>query len=357
MSILLNCIVEIGGTILLKDIKCVIWDLDNTLWNGTLLESGDVILKSEIAEVIKELDKRGILNSIASKNNYNDAMSKLEEFGLAEYFLYPEINWNAKSLSIEKICKNINIGLDSILFIDDQEFERDEVQYFNPLVSCLDASEYKSILEMPRLNPRFITVDSANRRKMYLEDQMRKEEEERYDGPQERFLASLNMKLIISEAKEEDLMRAEELTIRTNQLNATGKTYSYEELNYFRQSDRHKLLIAELKDKYGSQGKIGLALIELREDGWHLHLLLMSCRVMSRGVGTVFLLYIMNKAKESNSTLYAYFKKTDRNKMMYITYKFANFLEFKNDGLGNIIFKNDLYKIRNIPYYVDVISA
>ncbi|MBU8567947.1 HAD-IIIC family phosphatase [Virgibacillus pantothenticus] len=337
-----------------KDIKCVIWDLDDTLWTGTLLEPNEVKLKPGIIEILKELDKRGILNSIASKNNYTDAMEKLEEFNIAEYFLYPEINWNAKSLSIQKICKNINIGLDSILFIDDQEYERDEVKYRNSSVSILDASEYQNILNMPRFNPRFITIDSMNRRKMYLEDQIRKEEEEKYNGPQEKFLASLNMKLIISDAMEEDLMRAEELTIRTNQLNATGKTYSYEELDYFRQSDRHKLLIAELKDKYGSQGKIGLALIEEKENGWHLHLLLMSCRVMSRGVGTVFLLHIINLAKEANVELFAYFKKTDRNKMMYLTYTFANFIEYKNDSLGNIIFKNDLSKVQDIPYYINV---
>ena len=81
-----------------KGIKCVIWDLDHTIWNGILLESEDVRLKPNIEEVIQILDSRGILHSIASKNSRDDAMGKLKEFGLDEYFLYPEITWSAKSL-------------------------------------------------------------------------------------------------------------------------------------------------------------------------------------------------------------------------------------------------------------------
>src|SRR5678815_3970601 len=110
-----------------KEVKCVVWDLDNTIWNGTLLESDVVRLKPKVADVIRELDSRGILQSIASKNNYEDAMTKLSELAIEQYFLYPEIHWNPKSESISNIQRNMNIGIDTILFIDDQPFERDEV--------------------------------------------------------------------------------------------------------------------------------------------------------------------------------------------------------------------------------------
>ena len=83
-----------------KEVKCIVWDLDNTIWDGILLESGDVKLKPGIENIIKEFDSRGILHSIASKNNYDDAMEKLKQFNLDKYFLYSQINWNAKSSSI-----------------------------------------------------------------------------------------------------------------------------------------------------------------------------------------------------------------------------------------------------------------
>lgn len=337
-----------------KEVKCVIWDLDNTLWEGTLLESSEVSLKPGIKEIISTLDSRGILHSIASKNNHDDAIKKLEEFGLNRYFLYPEINWNAKSLSIAKIQKNLNIGMDTLLFLDDQPFERDEVNNVHPSVESIDSSEYLNLLSMPRLNPRFITQDSIRRRLMYLEDINRQQKEETYEGTPEEFLASLNMKFIISEAKEEDLKRAEELTVRTHQLNATGVTYDYDDLNSFRKSDKHKLLVAELTDKYGSYGKIGLALAEITDTHWYLKLLLMSCRVMSRGVGTVLLSHIMQEAKKDGKKLLADFKKTDRNKVMFVTYKFANFKEINSNSGNCILFENDLSQIPQFPPFMEV---
>ncbi len=208
--------------------------------------------------------------------------------------------------------------------------------------------------EHPRLNPKCITEDSKRRRLLYLEDIQRKREEETFQGPQEQFLASLNMEFIISEAEEVDLKRAEELTVRTNQLNATGQTYSYDELNRLRTSAAHILLVCELKDKFGSYGKIGLALMELTESHWHLKLLLMSCRVMSRGVGTILLSHIMQGAQASGKKLLADFKKTERNRAMYITYKFANFKECSSNGNGILLLENDLSRIQPFPPYIDV---
>jgi FkbH-like protein len=337
-----------------KEIKCVIWDLDHTLWEGILSEPGEVKLKPGVEEVIKTLDSRGILHSISSKNDHEDAMEKLKELGLEEYFLYPEINWSAKSVGVGKIRENINIGMDAILFIDDQPFEREEVKAVHPEITCIDAGEYLTLPGLPRLNPRFITNDSQRRRSMYMDDIKRKKEEDEYQGTPETFLASLDMKFEIHEAREEDLKRAEELTVRTNQLNATGRTFDYDELNAFRNSGRHRLLVCELTDKYGSYGKIGLALIEMNEDSWHLKLMLMSCRVMARGVGSVLMSYIMRETKKAGKKLRADFRTTKRNRQMYISYKFANFKEVSSDDDGNIVFENDLSMIQPFPHYIDV---
>jgi FkbH-like protein len=339
-----------------KEVKCVVWDLDDTLWQGVLLESDEVQLKPKIKDIIAGLDARGILQSIASKNNYPDVMNKLREFGIEQYFLYPEIHWNPKSDSILNIQKNLNIGLETILFIDDQAFERDEVFSSLPEVETVDAREYGNLLVRERLNPKYITSDSARRRLMYLEDMQRHQDEVAYKGPREEFLASLQLRFVIAEAGEEDLKRAEELTLRTNQLNTTGRTYDYEALRSIIASDTHKLYVCELTDKYGSYGKIGLALIEIEPAHWRLKLLLMSCRVMSRSVGSVFLSFIMQQTRRDGKKLLAEFKQTDRNKAMYATYRFANFNELTNDGQGNILLENDLSVIQKLPRYIDLIT-
>lgn len=337
-----------------KEIKCVVWDLDGTLWDGVLSEMDSVTLKPGVQEVIRTLDARGILHSIASRNDYGDAMHTLTEFGLDGYFLYPRIGWNAKSVSIAKLCSDLNIHTDAIMFIDDDPMERDEVKSEHPDITCLDASQYNTLPAHPRLNPRFVTEDARQRRLMYLADTKRKQDEDSYEGPKKEFLASLKMQFIISQAKDEDLRRAEELTARTNQLNTTGRTYSYDDLRTFISSPKHRLLVCEMNDKYGSYGKIGLALIEIAEDRFHLRLFLMSCRVMSRGVGTVLLSYIMQEAKKAKKRLKADFRNTGRNRMMHITFAFANFRATESDDSGNIVLENDLSVIQGYPSYIDV---
>ncbi len=336
-----------------RSIKCVVWDLDNTIWNGILLEGDRVCLRPEILDIIKTLDSRGILQSIASKNEYSSAIEKLEELGLHEYFIYPQIHWNSKVSSIKEIAKLINIGTDAIAFVDDQIFELEEVNFSLPEVLCINVDRLEHLLEMPEMIPRFITEDSQKRRQMYISDIQRNQAESEFIGSQEEFLATLNMHLTISSAKEEDLQRAEELTVRTNQLNTTGYTYSYEELDSFRQSDNHKLLVASLDDKYGSYGKIGLVLVECQESVWTIKLLLMSCRVMSRGVGTVLLNYIIKLAKENNVRLEAEFVSNNRNRMMYIAYKFSGFKEI-NKNSEVLILENDLKRIQPWPEYMNI---
>jgi len=136
-----------------SSIKCVVWDLDNTLWKGVLLEDENVELRPEVCRIIKALDERGILHSVASKNDYLYATAKLKEFGLLEYFLYPQISWNTKVKGIETIAASLNIGLDSIALIDDQAFERDEVTHTLPMIMCLDAANLDHVLGMPEMMP------------------------------------------------------------------------------------------------------------------------------------------------------------------------------------------------------------
>jgi len=336
-----------------RKVKCVVWDLDNTVWDGILLEGDKVQLREGVREIIHALDARGILHSIASRNHAESALARLRELELEEYFLYPQINWGSKAASVRTVAESLNIGLDSICFIDDQPFELEEVKTALPQVLCIDHFQLPHLLQMPELTPDTITAEAGMRRQMYLGEMRRKQIEEAFTGPQEEFLATLNMVFTIAPARAEDLARAEELTNRTNQLNTTGRTFSREELEELRCSDRHLLLMSELTDKFGSYGKIGLALVECDPQVWTIKLLLMSCRVMNRGVGTIMLNHILRKAQESGVRLLSEFVSNDRNRMMYVTYKFAGFTEIENKG-GVQILEHGLASIPPVADYISV---
>lgn len=332
-------------------VKCVVWDLDNTVWDGILLEGGDVRVRPEAAELIRTLDQRGILHSVASRNDHDAAMAAIERAGLADYFQCPQINWNPKSDSLAAVASALNIGLDALAFIDDQEFERDEVRFRYPQVLCYDAEDVASLADRPEFTPRFVTDESALRRQMYASGFERDRAEQDFAGTNEEFLATLGMVMTIAPATVGDLRRAEELTVRTNQLNSTGVTYSYAELESMLSSPRHRLLVAGLDDRYGSYGKIGLALVETGDRDWTLKLLLMSCRVMSRGVGTVLLHHVMRQANAAHARLLAEFVPTDRNRVMHITYRFAGFTE-QSEQDGVVILAGPTGEVPEPPSYL-----
>ena len=338
-----------------KKIKCLVWDLDNTFWAGTLLESDDLEIRDGVSLTITELDKRGILHSIASKNESGVALARLKDFGFVDYFLYPQVSWGTKSASIKAISVSLNIGLDTIAFVDDQAFELDEVKHVYPEVRCFLASEIPQLINNPAFMPDSITSDSRNRRMMYLTDQKRKEDEERFDGPSTAFLETLKMRFQLSIATESDLLRAEELTQRTHQLNTTGITYSYGELDTIRKDPSHHLIVARLSDRYGDYGIIGLALVSCETDSWTLKLLLMSCRVMSKGVGGTFLTFLRRAARQNKVELRADWTPTERNRMMYVTFRFAGFKECSSShGENNLV--NDASEPPPYPHYMNVIE-
>lgn len=333
-------------------VKCVVWDLDNTLWDGILMEDDKVTVRPQVIEVIRGLDEAGILHSIASRNDHEAAMTELRRAGIDHYFLCPQINWSPKPSSIHAILQALNIGADAIAFVDDQPFERAAVAYALPQVLCVDIADLHATLRQPELQPRFVTDESRTRRQLYRNGIRRGQAEEEFVGTDEEFLATLGMAMAIARAGEDDLKRAEELTVRTNQLNSTGFTYSFGELDRLRTSAAHILLVASLNDRFGSYGKIGLALLERCQPAWYLRLLLMSCRVVSRGVGTVLLNHVMSLAKTGGAAgLRANFVETGRNRLMYVTFKFAGFREVHRNG-QQLVLESDLQRVQPVPDYL-----
>ena len=337
----------------MKAVKCVVWDLDNTLWDGVLLEDDHVEPLAGVKETIRTLDSRGILNSIASRNDHDAAVDALRRLDLLDYFLYPQINWGAKSASVRAVAESLNLGLDTFVFVDDDAFEREEVAHELPDVRCVDAREAAGLLNRPELNPDVVTEDASKRRLLYQAEAERGIAERDFTGPTEEFLATLDMRLEIVPATPEDLDRAEELTKRTNQLNTTGYTYDRHELDKLRTSERHKLFVARLEDRYGPYGTIGLALLSTGDEVWTVKLLLMSCRVMSRGVGAVLLTYLRQLAADAGVRLRAEYLPNGRNRMMFVTYKFNQFREIGRDG-DLVHLECDLDQVPPFPAYLEV---
>lgn len=308
-------------------VKCLVWDLDNTLWRGTLLEDGEVELPEEIRKVVVELDARGVLQAVASRNDHDHAWERLEKLGLAEYFVLPRIGWGRKSDSVREIAEELNFAQKTIAFIDDQPAERAEVAYHLPEVRCYPAEQALSLLDLPEFSPVMVTVDSRRRRQMYQAGFQRDAERASFAGPDEDFLRSLELNLGIGRAGEEEISRVEELTLRTSQMNATGVHYSDETLRSLLADPRHEVLVSTLTDRFGPHGAIGVLLIEKHPSIWHLKLLATSCRVVSFGAGAVILRWLTDQAAEAEVHLVADFKRTDRNRMMEIAYRFAGFGE------------------------------
>jgi FkbH-like protein len=144
------------------DVKCVVWDLDNTFWRGVYLENDELVVQEDVRRAVLTLDERGILQSIASRNPA-EVLSRLAETGLAEYFLYPQAGWGEKTESIVRIAEQLRLSLDSFLFIDDDRLEIAAMLHAHPQVRCCPASEIPRLLERADLNPAVVTADARNR--------------------------------------------------------------------------------------------------------------------------------------------------------------------------------------------------
>lgn len=308
-------------------VKCLVWDLDNTLWQGTLLEDDAVVLAEPLRELIATLDARGILQSVASKNDHDLAWAKLEELGVAEYFVLPHIGWAPKSESVRAIAGELNFAHGTMAFVDDQPTERAEVTYHLPDVRCYPAEQVAGLANLPEFSPGVVTQDARRRREMYQAGFRRKAAQESYAGADEDFLRSLGLVMHIQTATDDEINRVEELTLRTSQMNATGVHYSDATLRTLLDDPDHDVLVTSLSDRFGPHGAVGVILLAKYPDVWHLKLLATSCRVVSFGAGSVIIRWLVDQAARAGAHLVANFRPTTRNRMMEVAYRFSGFTD------------------------------
>lgn len=318
------------------DIKCIVWDLDNTLWEGTLVEDPNVRLRLNAVELIKRLDQKGILMSLVSKNDEGKALEKLKEFGIEEYFLYPQINWMPKSQNIQEIAKSLNIGLDTFAFIDDSPFELAEVGETLPMVRCISVDRLSSILD----DPRFAGSDSPdakNRRQFYQTAALREQTQASFGANYIAFLAHSNIKLTIKKYESGDFERVAELVQRTNQLNFSGKKYKREEIaDLVTRPGIDKYLLA-CNDKFGSYGTVGFSIVKQTSAEIEVKDFMLSCRVQGKFIEKAFFGFLVKcQGPEAVLRFRVGFMQTSRNAPAKQVLDKLNFVSAE-DGVGLVL--------------------
>ena len=299
--------------------KCIVLDLDNTLWGGIVGEDGFNKIKLgpqppgnayvEFQKYLLALHERGIILAVNSKNNLEDAIQVIKEHPnmilREKHFACLKINWNDKVTNLKNIAKELNIGLDSIVFLDDDQVNRDFVRETLPEVLTVelpkDPSLYVSTLtELNDFDTMKITEEDKQRGKMYTQ-QRKRVESEKNSASFEEYLKQLNIKIHIKKADEFTIPRISQLTLKTNQFNLTTKRYQEEDIKTFSQDKKKIVGCAQVEDKFGDNGITSVFIIKKdNEEEWIIDTFLLSCRIIGRGVEEGILDYIINEARKNN---------------------------------------------------------
>lgn len=317
-------------------VKCVAWDLDNTLWEGVLIEDGAdrLRLRPEAADLIRHLDERGILQTIVSKNDYQAAWAMVCAHGLQEYFLHPHINWEPKSLNLQRIAQQLNIHVDTFGLIDDSAFERAEVASVLPMVRTYPETQISSLLALPEFDQP-VTEMSRLRRQSYVVETQREAARGDFSGQYLEFLQSIQMQLkLFVPRMDSEIARCHELIQRSNQLNLSNRRYSREEFNSLLQARDMLSLGLQCEDKFGNYGTVGFVTVdEGGGDGPLLTNFVLSCRVAQKHVEHVFFQWLAARCKSAgHEHLMADLVLTDRNGPLVSVFTELHFRKFSPDG-------------------------
>src|SRR3989344_1444847 len=190
----------------MPQIKLVVWDLDNTLWNGTVYytDKDSIELKPGTKEALKELTKRDIKNTICSKNYYEEAEKMLDKFEIKKYFGSAEVNWGLKSDNIRKLINKYNVKEDEVCFVDDDPFQRAEVLSQLPGIKAIELGDPLDILALDFMKPENETEEDKERVKILKEQRNREEAEKNHKGDYKEFLKSCNINMTIRSVEEKD---------------------------------------------------------------------------------------------------------------------------------------------------------
>jgi FkbH-like protein len=323
--------------------KCVVLDLDNTLWGGIIGEDGlggiqlgdDFPGKAyrEFQRHLLYLKSKGVLLAVASKNNPEDAyevFDKHDAMVLSRKDIAAfEIHWESKVESIKRVAKKLNIGVDSLVFVDDNPKEIGEVTERLPDVSCVMVPEELAYLPGLLAETDFfdfaeVTDEDRRRTEMMAADNIRQQTQETMS--EEEFRKSLNLEIDVFAAQKQHLARVTQLINKTNQFTMTTIRRTQDEVEALINSKDALVLGMDIKDKYGDYGLVGVAILKKKNQSCVIDTLLMSCRVLGRGAEGTFIAKIAEATKTLGcDELRGKYIPTAKNAMVKDLYKRFNF--------------------------------
>lgn len=345
-------------SIALKRKKCIVLDLDNTLWGGVLGEVGISGIKiggnypgkafAFFQNLLLQLSKAGVILAVCSKNNEADVLEawEMNPFMVLkkEHFAAYRINWMDKVTNIRELAEELNIGLDSFVFIDDNPTERELIKQMLPMVSVPEfpVQPYELPIFFKRLVEDYfkvysITDEDKKKTEQYRANTARTQSQKNFTDF-ESFLESLDIQITIEAANEFNIPRIAQMTQKTNQFNLTTKRYTDTELKKFL-SDGWKIWCMSVADRFGDNGITGCVMVN--DDT--IDTLLLSCRILGKGIESVFIKVILSKLKKSGlSTIWAEFIPSAKNGQVADFYERCGFTCVSKESDGKKTFSLNL---------------
>ena len=339
-----------------KKVKCVIVDLDNTMWKGVIRDVGVENLEIRIDKerlrwnVLSILYARGIMIGVISKNDpylETDISNFIKPHLTGIDFVCFRLNWKDKCENLAEVQQQLNIGMDSIVFIDDSPFEREQMKAAWPEVRVYDENIFEQLLYLPEFQPEFVTRESKDRTKFYIQENQRQQAKSTLAKVD--FLEQCQFKIGIEKMRPFEVDRVTELIQRTNQLNTSIKRYRKDQIIAFSRDGDCDIFVVHVSDKFGDYGLVGVCIGFRRNNAYEIDTLLFSCRVMSRGVEDYTLTTVLDYLREQDfDRVIVRFTKGPKNDQMRAILSHNHFVESASEG-DSVVYCFDLKQQRPKP--------
>lgn len=356
-----------------KSKKCLVLDLDNVLWGGIIGEDGLEGIKLgptpegrpfiEFQKYILSLYNRGVILAVNSANNVDDALEVFRHHPYMvlkeDHFAAMKINWDDKISNMKSIAEDIEIGVDSLVFVDDSKVNRDMMKQALPDVLTIDLPDdpslyLKTIESLRAFDTMQFTAEDRKRGKMYAE-QRKRQEYRTAVGDITEYLKSLNTVVTIEKANKFNIPRISQLSQKTNQFNTTTRRYLQDDITRMANSDKYIVVSLKVNDKFGDNGLTGVAIVERDPDRWRIDSFLLSCRILGRKVEDTLLAYIVDQArKEGAKAIIGEFIPTKKNAPAKGFYRDHGFKQVPG-AEGMEVWEKEIREVYPFPQFIKVV--
>jgi FkbH-like protein len=335
--------------------KVLVVDLDNTLWGGVIGEDGTTGIKvgpeypgaayQALHRTLLDLSRKGILLAVCSKNNLDDAMEAMEKHpGMLvrpKHFAAMRINWTDKAQNLREIAQELNVGTDSLAFLDDNPFEREQVRAALPEITVIDLGkdplEYASAVRNCAVFERLtLSSEDQQRTEMYAAQKQRAGAEQNFQS-KEDFFRFLEQEAELEPVSDLTLARVAQLTQKTNQFNLTTRRYTEPQIAEMAKQPEWHIFSIRVRDRFGDHGLVGVAIAHDEADQCEVDTFLLSCRVIGRTVETALLAHLAESAAQrGRKRLVGWFLPTKKNAPARDFYEQHGFNRQETNGTGSL---------------------